>query len=304
MLNLNVRNETSRIRTVVLGTALRNGPVPKASDCYDPKSRIHVEQGTYPTEQDMVSEMEAVVRVFEHYDVRVLRPQEMDNYNQIFSRDIAFVIDDKLIKANILPDRDKEFQALVPILKQISEEHIITLPENCHIEGGDVILYNDYVFIGVYTAEDYPNYITARTNHAAVSALKNLFPHKKIKAFELKKSNTNPLENALHLDCCFQPIGKHKALLHKNGFLNSSDYEFLVDLFGENNIFETTKEEMAMMFCNVFSIDDNVIISEQNFQRLNNWLRANDFIVEEVPYAEISKQGGLLRCSTLPLFRE
>ena len=77
-----------------------------------------------------------------------------------------------------------------------------------------------------------------------------------------------------------------------------------MDLFGENNIFETTKEEMAMMFCNVFSIDDNVIISEQNFQRLNNWLRANDFIVEEVPYAEISKQGGLLRCSTLPLFRE
>jgi N-dimethylarginine dimethylaminohydrolase len=46
------------------------------------------------------------------------------------------------------------------------------------------------------------------------------------------------------------------------------------------------------------------VISEQNFTRLNTWLVANGFTVEEVPYAEISKQGGLLRCSTLPLKRD
>jgi hypothetical protein len=34
----------------------------------------------------------------------------------------------------------------------------------------------------------------------------------------------------------------------------------------------------------------------KNFTRLNNWLRANGF-VEEI-LAEISKQEGLLRCST------
>jgi N-dimethylarginine dimethylaminohydrolase len=42
----------------------------------------------------------------------------------------------------------------------------------------------------------------------------------------------------------------------------------------------------------------------KNFTRLNNWLRANGFVVEENPYAEISKQEGLLRCSTLPLIRD
>ena len=52
------------------------------------------------------------------------------------------------------------------------------------------------------------------------------------------------------------------------------------------------------------SIDDNVVVSERNFTRLNNWLRDNGFIVEEVPYAEIAKQEGLLRCSTLPLIRD
>jgi len=61
---------------------------------------------------------------------------------------------------------------------------------------------------------------------------------------------------------------------------------------------------MYNMNSNVFSIDSNVVVSEKKFKRLNTWLRANGFIVEEIPYAEISKQEGLLRCSTLPLIRD
>ena len=64
-----------------------------------------------------------------------------------------------------------------------------------------------------------------------------------------------------------------------------------------------TPKEMSQMNCNVFSISKDVVISEQNFTRLNTWLTAQGYTVEKVPYAEISKQGGLLRCSTLPLIR-
>jgi N-dimethylarginine dimethylaminohydrolase len=53
-----------------------------------------------------------------------------------------------------------------------------------------------------------------------------------------------------------------------------------------------------------FSIDTNVVVSERNFTRLNNWLHEYGFVVEEIPYIEISKQEGLLRCSTLPLIRD
>ena len=38
--------------------------------------------------------------------------------------------------------------------------------------------------------------------------------------------------------------------------------------------------------------------------RLNNELRIKGITVEEVPYAEIAKMEGLLRCSTLPLRRK
>ncbi|TVZ57017.1 N-dimethylarginine dimethylaminohydrolase [Lutibacter sp. Hel_I_33_5] len=304
MIQLNVKNETSRLRAVILGTAESNGPTPKVEDCYDPKSRQHVIDGTYPLEKDMIPEMEAVATVFKKYNVEVYRPEVVKNYNQIFSRDIAFVIEDTLVKANILPDRDGEYKAIQHVLSLIDPAKIIELPEECHVEGGDVMPWNDHIFIGTYSGADYPDYITARTNTDAVIALQELFPDKIVKAFELRKSNTEAKENALHLDCCFQPIGKDKAILHKNGFLVESEYEWLVNYFGKENIFEITKEEMYNMNSNVFSISEEVIISEKNFTRLNSWLRKQGFTVEEVPYAEIAKQEGLLRCSTMPLIRD
>jgi len=106
------------------------------------------------------------------------------------------------------------------------------------------------------------------------------------------------------LDCCFQPIGKDMAILYKGGFKNEKDVEFLVNYFGVDNIIEISKEEMYNMNANVFSISENVIVSEKRFTRLNIELRKRGFTVEEVSYAEIAKMEGLLRCSTMPLIRE
>lgn len=303
MLRLNINDEVSRLKAVVLGTAKSCGPDPKPEEAYDPKSLEHILAGTYPKEVDMIKEMDAFATVFEKYDVQVFRPEVLEDCNQIFSRDIAFVIENKLILANILPDREKEIDAILHVLDRIPEEDIIRPPEDVHVEGGDVMPWNEYIFMGTYTADDYPDWITARTNKAAVDFITEQFPHKKVKSFELRKSN-NARENALHLDCCFQPIGKGKAILHKNGFLVEEEYQWLVEYFGKENVFEITSNEMYQMFSNVFSISPEVIVSEKNFTRLNEWLREQSFTVEEIPYAEIAKQEGLLRCSTLPLVRE
>tara|TARA_R100001369_G_scaffold92815_1_gene140099 strand:+ start:9340 stop:10254 length:915 start_codon:yes stop_codon:yes gene_type:complete len=304
MINLNVKDEVSRLRAVVLGSANSNGPAPTLDEAYDPKSKEHIQAGTYPKEADMIQEMEAVAKVFEKYDVKVYRPKEIEDYNQIFTRDIAFVIEDKFIKANILPDRDQEIDAIKHVIDQIPSENVIKFPEDIHVEGGDVMPWNDYIFVGTYRGEDYSNYITARTNMKAVKKLQDLFPNKKVKSFNLKKSNTEAKDNALHLDCCFQPLGKGKAIIHKEGFLEEEEYQWLVDYFGKENCFHITKDEMYNMNSNVFSISPEVVISEKNFTRLNTWLREQGFTVEEVPYAEIAKQEGLLRCSTMPLIRE
>ncbi len=303
MLELNIKDEISPLKAVVLGTAISCGPTPAPEEAYDPKSLEHILAGTYPKEAHMVREMQAFADVFEKYNVKVYRPEVLEDCNQIFSRDIAFVIGNKLVVANILPDREKEVEAILHVLDKIDADNILHPPEEVHVEGGDVMPWGDYIFVGTYTAKDYPTQITARTNQHAVNYLISQFPEKKIKSFELRKS-VNAKENALHLDCCFQPLGKGKAILHKNGFLVEEEYRWLVDFFGPENIFEITSDEMYNMFSNVFSISPDVVVSEKDFTRLNNWLREEGFTVEEIPYSEIAKQEGLLRCSTLPLIRE
>lgn len=303
-LKLNIKDETSRLRAVVLGTAISNGPIPSIEEAYDPKSLEHIKAGTYPVEKDMVKEMEAVAKVFEKYDVKVFRPDLIQNYNQIFARDIAFVIDDIFIKANILPERDEELEAIQYVIDQIDPNKVIRPPEEVHVEGGDVMLWNDHIFVGTYKGSDYSNYITARTNMEGVAFIRDMFPNKIVKEFDLVKSKIEPRDNALHLDCCFQPVGKNKGIIYKSGFREESDYVYLLKLFGKENLFHITREEMYHMNSNVFSIADDVVISERNFTRLNTWLRKQGFTVEEVPYAEISKQEGLLRCSTMPLIRD
>lgn len=304
MLKLRVTNETDRLKAVILGTAVSNGATPTLEEAYDPKSAEHIKAGTYPIEKDMVAEMDAFAAVLQKYGVQVYRPEIIRDCNQIFTRDIGFVIDDVFIKANILPDRQAEFQAIEYIVKQMNPDKVVTPPEEVHIEGGDVMPWNEHIFIGTYKGDDYKEQVTARTNMAGVAFIQKLFPHKKVKEFDLVKSKTEARDNALHLDCCFQPVGKNKAIIYKGGFRSEADYQYLVDIFGIENLFHIEREEMYEMNSNVFSISPEVVVSEKHFTRLNAWLRAQGFTVEEIPYSEISKQEGLLRCSTLPLLRD
>lgn len=115
---------------------------------------------------------------------------------------------------------------------------------------------------------------------------------------------TDPRANALHLDCCFQPVGYDKAIVFKGGFRDQKSYNIIREIFGEENLFHISADDMYEMYSNIFSISPQVVVSERNFHKLNTWLESNGFIVEKVPYYEIGKQEGLLRCSTLPLVRE
>ncbi len=248
--------------------------------------------------------MDALVVVFEKYDVKVFRPQNIKGLNQIFPRDIAFAIDDKLVIPNIIEARKEEVDAIADVMRNIVKEDVVKMPLSARAEGGDVMPWNEYIFVGYSEKDDFEKYKVARTNKKGLDFLASTFPNKIVKGFELNKSDDDPRENALHLDCCFQPIGKDMAILYKGGFKNDEDVEFLVNYFGRENIIEISKEEMYNMNSNVFSISEGVIISEKGFTRLNTELRKRGYLVEEVPYAEIAKMEGLLRCSTMPLIRK
>jgi len=249
--------------------------------------------------------MDAFEAVLRKYDVDIYRPRPVPGCNQVFSRDVGFVIDDKIIVSNIIPDRQEEIDAYEDIYRQIHYKQIYNLPESVHVEGGDVILYNDIIFLGQYDFPDYSQVKTARTNRLAVDYLKMIFPDRTIIPLNLLKSDTDPYHGILHLDCTFMPVGKDKAIIYKRGFMNPRDADHLVEMFGKENVFEITAEEMYYMNSNIFSISENVVVTEEHFTRLNKHLREKwGMTVETVPYREISKMGGLLRCSTLPLRRD
>ena len=298
-----VKDETAPLKAVIVGRATSNGPTPSIDEAYDPKSIEHLKAGTYPAESDMIREIEGLAEKLKSLGVEVYRPELIENYNQIFSRDIGFVVDDNFVYSNILPDREDELAAVKPILDLFDPSKILSPPEEVHVEGGDVMPHKEFLFVGTYLQEDYRSYITARTNKAAVDWLGETFTDREVKAFELKKSNTDPYTNALHLDCCFQPVGEKYAIIHKDGFLHEQDAEWLINYFEKENVFEISAEEMYAMNSNIFSVAPDLVISDIRFNRLNHWLNDKGIRVEAIPYEEIAKQEGLLRCSTLPLIR-
>ena len=107
MIEINVNNETSELVTVLLGIPNNFGDTPNLESCYDPKSKQHVKNGTFPSQEDVTYEMNDFLDILTKYNIDVLRPKDIKGLNQIFSRDIAFVIENKLFIPNIIQQRKK-----------------------------------------------------------------------------------------------------------------------------------------------------------------------------------------------------
>ena len=303
MINIKIENEYSRLKTVILGIANDLGNPPSIFDAYDPRSLYHIKNNSFPNETDLIKNVENFYNKLLKHNVDIIRPENISNCNQIFARDLGFVISNIFFMSNIVPARQDEIEGIENIINKF-DVGIVKLPEFMHIEGGDVIVHNDKLFIGTYLDANYSSLITARTNIESIEYLKKMISKFEIIPIEIKKSNTNIFENTLHLDCCFQTIGPDKAIICPDGFKHKEDYEFLIKFFGRKNVFIANSRESFMLTSNVFVISPEVVVSHLNFKRLNNWLEERSILVEKVDYSDVSKMSGLFRCSTLPLCRE
>jgi len=303
MIEVKVDNEYSALKSVILGLAEDMGDPPKVFDVYDPRSLYHIKNNSYPSEVDVKKDVESFYKILIKHNVDVLRPDNIKNCNQVFARDLGFTISNIFFQSNIVPNREEELVGVSGIINNL-DAGVVKLPDYMHIEGGDVVIHNDKLFIGTYSGEDYSELITARTNQESISYLEKMIPSKEIMSINIKKSNTDVFENVLHLDCCFQPIGKRKAIICPDSFVNKSDVEYLIGYFGKKNTYLAYGQEAYMLISNLLVISPEVIVSDKRFSKINTWLERNDFLVEKISYENVSKMSGLFRCSTLPLLRE
>ena len=298
-----IQNEYGRLDTVVVGLATEMGGVPELEECYDARSYESVKMGVFPEEKDCTDQLKGLIEILESNGVKVLRPSLIYSLNQVFARDIAFVIEDQYIMPNVIADRAQERDAMAEIEKIIPSWNIIMMPSGCYAEGGDVIVDNDYVLVGVSDDHTFENYKTARTNYRGMDYLADEFPAKEFKGFELHKDDHDPLKGSLHLDCAFQPIGGGGALIAPHLFKNESDVQWLIERYGEMNVYSCSPEEAYSLGTNVFSFSPKDVIVSAKCGAMQGWLKERGLNVHSVVYDEIVKMGGLLRCTTMPLKR-
>jgi N-dimethylarginine dimethylaminohydrolase len=296
-----IPNEWSSLEAVMIGIGRGMGKAPTLADTYDPLSRQHVIEGTYPTEKDVSQELNQFAKQLTDLGVQVLRPDAV-GINQVFTRDIGVVIEDQFIMTHLVEDRIDEQKGLQSMLDR-NPGTVLHPPADVRMEGGDVLPMNNEIWVGYASPEPFSKYTTARTNKEAIVWLQSQFPEKEIIGFELNKSDTNSLKNALHLDCCCSPLGMGHLLVHRQGFARKDELDVLLNRYPDANVMDVTAEEMKTMHCNVFSISPNTVVSNQSFARTNAQMKSWGYNVIEVDLSETSKMGGLLRCSTLPLRR-
>ena len=299
-----IKSETGLITHLFIGSSKSIGPTPKLADLYDPSSKKNLIKNRFPSNFILNRQFNSFIKLLKKYEIQIYQPDNIMKCNQLFARDLGFVIDNTWVRSNIIPNRLLEMDGLDSLQQMIPVENQLILSDEFHIEGGDVIIYDDYVFIGVYTRSDYSKLTTARTNMDSIHELQKNFPKKKFVPIELNKSNNIPKDNALHLDCCMQPVGNNFLVTCSESFTYTYQYEWLVNLFGKNNVFDVSKKEMSRMMCNVFSISETVVVSDKSFKRLNEWMENKNIKVEKINFREVSKLGGLFRCVTMPLIRK
>ncbi|MEI2664460.1 dimethylarginine dimethylaminohydrolase family protein [Rossellomorea sp. LJF3] len=229
-----------------------------------------------------VSQHKAFVEELEENGSEVIHLQPSPEFNeQVFTRDIGFTIHDQFFVASMNTDVRR---GEVKTLKHWLDENEVPHNELLHsIEGGDVLVDEDNIWIGV----------SGRTNQLAIQSLRNQLTPYTVHELPLR-------EDILHLDCVFTIISSEWALVYPPAF-SKEDLETIKKHY---NIITVTDEEQFQMGPNVLAIGDKKIISLTQNQALNERIRAEGFDVIELDLSEIIKSGGSFRCCTLPLIRE
>lgn len=224
------------------------------------------------------------VKTLLSYEIEVvLLPYHAKYPEQVFTRDIGFTLGETIFVADMAHDVRKGEEN---VLRQWLEDEGISYYNiiGDQIEGGDVIIDRDTIYIG----------LSNRTNREAVNLLSGLLN----KQFDVVSIDFP--EKYLHLDCVMNVISEKTALIFPEA-LKNSDITMLASRY---DLIEVSQEEQFTLGTNVLSIGNHTIISLPVNTKVNDSLRSRGFHVIEVDITEIIKSGGSFRCCTLPLLRQ
>jgi len=207
-------------------------------------------------------------------------PASKDFPEQVFTRDIGFTVGNDIFVAEMANEirkgEEKELE------KWLQEEDISFQKTDDRVEGGDVIIAGETIYVG----------ISSRTSEKSVQNLVNKLPKHKVIQLPFN-------EKYLHLDCVFNLISSEIALIFPQAF----SPEIIQELSEKYMLIEVSIEEQFTMGTNVLSIGDKKVISLPQNKQVNTQMRKHSFEVIEIGFSEIIKSGGSFRCCSMPIER-
>ena len=297
-----VRNETGRLRKVILGRAdtfgsggsfeincktiqraMDTGALPRV-DQFDNEivEYFRIKLG---------GELAMFKRLLELHGIEVIHAQAVQTQEQMFPRDPLIVIGNKIIVSRMKEkSRLKEFDGLHPLIDDSRSGFLITPPHDVFIEGGDVMVHHNTIYVGVGGP---------RTTRNAIQFLQREFADFNVVPLELAPAESD--EDVLHLDCCLNFIGKKDVLIYPEGFKNPQEVaSHLID----SEIIQVWHDEQKNFATNILSIGPKIIVSRPSTPAMNMLLREKGYEVYELEFKHVEMFGGSFRCATHPLWRD
>lgn len=282
-MKVNINNEYSKLKSVVVSSAAYFDPSNLAIN--NETIKHYAENGGVPTKEAILEEQKNFWEALKSFGIKLLIAEQVDNAKgQMFTRDLAFVIGDKFFISSMKKEnRRLAINGWENIINNIDKDKIIKVPNNIYLEGGDIVVDNKDVYVG----------ISERTTMEAIDFLKEVLGDDySVIPLKLKPK-------FLHLDVVFTIINPNLALIYRDG-LESESYK-LLDKYTK---IEVTAQEQFELATNVFVVDEHNVIINSEHKRIQEELKKYNLKVIPVKLTETSKDGGAFRCTTCPIERE
>lgn len=282
-----------------MDTPVKEARTTKCESEYDKLQRVLICQPEYMAIEEVINDVQKkyedeninvalAMKQHEHFEatlkenqVEVIKlPASEEFPEQVFTRDIGFTVgNDVFVSEMANAIRKGEEKALE---KWLQAEDITFQKARERVEGGDVIIDGDTVYVG----------ISSRTSDDAVQNIANSLPH-----LDVIRVPFN--EKYLHLDCVFNILSSEIALIFPQAF----SAEIVEALSKKYMLIEVSEEEQFTMGTNVLSIGNKKLLSLPQNKQVNTQITKHGFEVIEVDFSEIIKSGGSFRCCSMPIER-
>lgn len=282
-MKVQINDEYSKLEKVIVASANYFDPSNLALN--NETIKYYAKNGGVPTKEDILNEQKQFWETLKKLNVEVLLAENIESAKgQMFTRDLAFVIGDKFFISNMKKEnRAQAINGWQHIISQIDPKKIIKVPKDIYLEGGDVLVDNNKILVG----------LSERTDMKGVEFLRTTLG----KDYEVIPLKLNP--KFLHLDVVLTIINPNLVIVYKDG-LESTSYK-LIENYKQ---IEITEQEQFELATNVFVVDPKTIIMNSNHHRIAEELKKLDINVIKLEMTETAKDGGAFRCTTCPILRK